>query len=146
MTKIIGASPTDTPILSHSTRVTDAGSRDRTSSLRHQASSSARPTTTLLRFCLLTARILLAGDAEARITSLAPWRPYKPGDAALPVVIAGDIPAYWKPPIRLRPFTPIFTPTHPNIILLRPTRPDEDTPEIRIPMASSDINRHPDTH
>ena len=43
---------------------------------------------------------------------------------------AGDIPLCWKPPIWLRPLTPIFTPTHPNFIRLRPTRLDEYHPEI----------------
>jgi hypothetical protein len=33
--------------------------------------------------------------------------------------------------------TPIFTPTHPNIIRLRPTRPDESSSEIRVPKAFS---------
>jgi hypothetical protein len=45
-TKIIGASPTATPIRSHSTQVTDARSQDRTSSLRQQASASPRSATT----------------------------------------------------------------------------------------------------
>ena len=35
---------------------------------------------------------------------------------------------------------------YPNITRLRPTRLDEDRPEIRVPGASSDIIRHPDTH
>ena len=51
----------------------------------------------------------------------------------------------WKLTNRPRSFTPIFTPTHPNIIRLRPTRPNEAPPIIRIPRASSDIIRHPDT-
>ena len=42
--------------------------------------------------------------------------------------------------------TPIFTPTHPNIIRLRPTRLDEDPPITRIPRALSDMIRHPETH
>ena len=76
----------------------------------------------------------------------APYRAYTPGDAVWPVMIAGDIPDYWKPPIWLRPLTPILTPTDPNKGRLRPTRLDEIPPEIRIPRASSDIIRHPDTH
>ena len=40
--------------------------------------------------------------------------------------------------------TPISTPTHPNIIRLRPTRREGILPEIPNPQASSD-NRHPDT-
>jgi hypothetical protein len=44
------------------------------------------------------------------------------------------------------PLTPIFTPTHPNITRLRPTRLHEDCLEIRVPRALFDINRHPNTH
>jgi hypothetical protein len=47
------------------------------------------------------------------------------------VLLAGGISDYWKPPICLRLLTPLFTPTHSNIIRLRPTRFDEDPPEIR---------------
>ena len=48
-----------------------------------------------------TACVLLAGDAEAREEEYvaAPYRAHTPGDAVRPVVIAGDIPVYWKPPI-----------------------------------------------
>jgi hypothetical protein len=35
---------------------------------------------------------------------------------------------------------------NPNIIRLRPTRLDEIPPETRVPRASSNINRHADTH
>jgi hypothetical protein len=42
--------------------------------------------------------------------------------------------------------TPIFTPTHPNIIRLRPTRLDEDPREIPIRQALSDMTEHPDTY
>jgi hypothetical protein len=51
----------------------------------------------------------------------------------------------WKPPICLRPLTPLLTPTDPNRGRLRPTRLDDDPPEIRFHRAFSDINRHPDT-
>jgi hypothetical protein len=62
-------------------------------------------------------------------------------------MIAGDIPVYWKSAnLTSIFFTPIFTPTYPNITRLRPTRLDEDCPEIGVPRASSNINRHPDTH
>jgi hypothetical protein len=76
----------------------------------------------------------------------APYRAYTPGDAVRPVMIAGDIPVYWKLPIWLLSLTPLFTPTYPNIIRLRPTRLDEMPPETRVPRASSDINRHPDPY
>ncbi len=55
-----------------------------------------------------------------------------PGDPTRPIMIAGDIPDYWKPPIWLRSLTPILTPTDPNITRLRPTRLDEDPPEIPV--------------
>jgi hypothetical protein len=48
-------------------------------------------------------------------------------------MIAGDIPVYWKSAnLTSIFFTPIFTPTYPNITRLRPTRLDEDCPEIPI--------------
>jgi len=37
--------------------------------------------------------------------------------------------------------TPIFTPTHPNILRLRPTRPDEELPEI--PVCQGILRHHP---
>ena len=76
----------------------------------------------------------------------APYRAYTPGDAAWPVMIAGDIPDYWKPPIWLRPLTPILTPTDPNRARLRTTLLDEHSTQIRIFRAFSDMTRHPDTH
>jgi hypothetical protein len=45
-----------------------------------------------------------------------------------------------------RRLTPLFTPTHPDIIRLRPTRFDLDPSEIRVPKALSDMVRHPDSH
>jgi beta-lactamase superfamily II metal-dependent hydrolase len=46
------------------------------------------------------ARILPPGDAEAREEYLAaPYRAYTPSDPVRPVMIAGDISVYWKPPI-----------------------------------------------
>jgi hypothetical protein len=39
-------------------------------------------------------------------------------------------------------FTPLLTPTHPNIIRLRPTRLDEDPREIPIRQAFSDMTEH----
>ena len=80
-----------------------------------------------------TACVLLAGDAEVREEYVAgSYRAYTPGDPVWPVMIAGDIPVYWKPPIRLRSLTPIFTPTHPNIIRLKPTLLHEDLPKILV--------------
>jgi hypothetical protein len=68
-------------------------------------------------------RVLLAGGAEARQEYVSGFpTAHTPGDPARPVVIAGDFPVYWKPAnLTSILFTPIFTPTHPNILRLRPT-------------------------
>jgi hypothetical protein len=45
-------------------------------------------------------KFLLAGDAEAGEEYVAaPYLAYIPGDAVWPVMIACDIPVYWKLPI-----------------------------------------------
>jgi len=74
------------------------------------------------------------------------YRTYTPGDPVWPVMIAGNILVYWKAANLTSIFTPIFTPTHPDITRLRPTRLHDDPAETRIPRASSDIIRHPETH
>ena len=92
----------------------------------------------------ITTKIIGASGIAAPI-----WchRAYTPGGPVLPVMIAGDILVYWKAAnLTSVFFTPIFTPTHPNTTRLRPTRPDEISPETRVPRASSDIIRHPKTH
>ena len=44
--------------------------------------------------------VLLAGGAKAREEYVAgSYRAYTPSDLVWPVMIAGDIPVYWKPPI-----------------------------------------------
>jgi hypothetical protein len=95
-----------------------------------------------------TVRVLLAGDAEASEGYMVGPLP---GVHTRRCRVARH--DRWRHPRLLEAanltstfFTPIFTPTHPNIIRLRPTRPDEGPWKFQSVRASSDINRHPDTH
>ncbi len=63
-----------------------------------------------------TARVLLAGDAEAKEEEYvaASYRTYTPGAAVRPIMIAGDMLVCWKPANLTSIFYPTFYPNRPQ--------------------------------
>jgi hypothetical protein len=90
-----------------------------------------------------TARVLLAGDAEAREEYVAgSYRAYTPGDPVWPVMIARDIPCSGSHQLD-RDLLPQPMPTSSDSDRHAPTRILRKSLSVR---ALSNMIRHPDTH